>query len=85
MSLPLIDLRAKITAEAKAVLEAVHRETGKDHSEIVREVLSDWADRKIHAAIVLQQTLQREGIAGLDRRNARQGGAGGLQMRDGAA
>ena len=29
MSLPLIDLRAKITAEADAVPEAAHRATGK--------------------------------------------------------
>jgi hypothetical protein len=71
MSLPLIDLRAKITAEADAVLEAVQRSTGKDKSEVVRDVLHKWAVSEIHAASVLHGILQREGIAG-----AHQGGLG---------
>ena len=64
MSLPLIDLRAKVTAEADAVLEAVHRSTGKDKSEVVRDVLHRWALQEIHAASVLQSNLQREGLGG---------------------
>lgn len=64
MSLPLIDLRAKVTAEADAVLEAVHRSTGKDKSEVVRDVLHRWALQEIHAASVLQSILQREGLSG---------------------
>ena len=42
MSLPLIDLHAKVTPEADAVLEAVQRATGKDKSEVVRDVLHKW-------------------------------------------
>ena len=64
MSLPLIDLRAKVTAEADAVLEAVHRSTGEDKSEVVRDVLHRWALQEIHAASVLQSILQREGLGG---------------------
>lgn len=64
MSLPLIDLRAKVTAEADAVLEAIHRSTGKDKSEVVRDVLHRWALQEIHAASVLQSILQREGLGG---------------------
>lgn len=64
MSLPLIDLRAKVTPEADAVLEAVHRSTGKDKSEVVRDVLHKWAMNEIHAASVLQSILQREGLSG---------------------
>lgn len=64
MSIPLIDLRAKVTAEADAVLEAVHRSTGKDKSEVVRDVLHRWALQEIHAASVLQSILQREGLSG---------------------
>jgi hypothetical protein len=63
MSLPLIDLRAKITIETDAVLEAVHRSTGKDKSEVVRDVLNRWAMSEIHAAIVLNKILKREGIS----------------------
>ena len=62
MSLPLIDLRAKISVEADAVLEAVQRSTGKDKSEVVRDVLHKWACCEIHAANVLQGILKREGI-----------------------
>ena len=71
MSLPLIDLRAKVTPEADAVLEAIQRSTGKDKSEVVRDVLHSWAMKEIHAASVLHNILNREGITG-----ASQGGAG---------
>ena len=64
MSLPLIDLRAKVTPEADAVLEAVQRATGKDKSEVVRDVQHKWAMNEIHAASVLQSILQREGLSG---------------------
>lgn len=64
MSIPLIDLRAKVTPEADAVLEAVQRATGKDKSEVVRDVLHKWAMNEIHAASVLQSILQREGLSG---------------------
>ena len=64
MSIPLIDLRAKVTPEADAVLEAVSRATGKDKSEIVRDVLHKWAMAEIHASNVLQKILAREGIRG---------------------
>jgi len=64
MSIPLIDLRAKITAESDAVLEAIQRATGKDKSEVVRDVLHKWAVAEIHAASVLHGILKREGIAG---------------------
>lgn len=64
MSLPLIDLRAKVTPESDAVLEAVQRATGKDKSEIVRDVLHKWAVNEIRAATVLHQILKREGLSG---------------------
>ena len=67
MSLPLIDLRAKISIEADAVPEAVHRSTGKDKSEVVRDVLHKWACSEIHGANVLLGILKREGITEMDR------------------
>ena len=66
MSLPLIDLRAKVTVEADAVLEAIQRSTGKDKSEVVRDVLHKWAMAEIHASTVLHGILKREGIAASD-------------------
>ena len=64
VDMPLIDLSAAVTAEADAVLEAVQRSTGKNRSEVVRDVLHRWALQEIHAASVLQSILQREGLSG---------------------
>lgn len=66
MSLPLIDLRAKVSVETDAVLEAVQRSTGRDKSEIVRDVLHKWAVQEIHASTLLLQIMRREGITAPD-------------------
>lgn len=71
MSLPLVDFRGKVTPETDAVLEARHRASGRDKSEIVREWLHEIALREIGNAIELQRILQREGLAAEP-----QGGAG---------
>jgi UDP-N-acetylglucosamine 2-epimerase len=75
MSLPLADLRARVTLRTDAVLEARHRSTGRDKSEIAREVLDAWAELEIHSSNVLQKTLQREGISGEDVGLSRKVGA----------
>lgn len=63
MSISLRDLRAKVTLEADCALEAVSRATGRDKSEVAREVLHDWALRQIDASNVLSRLLQVEGLA----------------------
>jgi len=65
MSLPLVDFRGKLTHEADAVLEAVHQATGRDRSEIVREVMHQWAESKIHEASLIDLRLRREGLRGI--------------------
>ena len=80
MSLPLIDFRGKITHETDAVLEALHQACGRDRSEIVREVLADWAAGKIHEASLIDQRLKREGLRGIDG-----GTAGSVREREGVA
>lgn len=62
MSIPLIDFRGKVTPETDAVLEAIHRSTGRDKSEIAREWMHRIALKEISAAIELQKILKREGI-----------------------
>ena len=64
MSLPLTDFRCKVTAEIDAVLEAVHRSTGKDKSEIARDVLHKWAVVEIRALMVLREEMKSKGILG---------------------
>ena len=60
----LIDLRAKITNETDAWLDAMTHATGKDRSELVRDVLHKIALEKINEVIVQYNKLQSKGIAG---------------------
>lgn len=66
MSLELRDLRAKVTAETDAVLLVESRISGKDRSEIVRDILQEWAQQRIHAAKLLTSLLERDGLLGED-------------------
>ncbi len=62
MSLPLTDFRCKVTPEVDAVLEAVHRSTGKDKSEIARDVLHKWAVVEIGALMILLEEMTSKGL-----------------------
>lgn len=64
MSLDLADARIKITQETDAVLEAMHRATGRDRSEIAREVLHAWAEKQIHESVLTMQLLKAKGLTG---------------------
>lgn len=57
----LVDLRSKISEEANQVLEAHARHEGKDKSEIVRDVLHEWAVKEIHKATLISRLTRREG------------------------
>jgi predicted DNA-binding protein len=59
----LRDLRAKVTADTDQVLDAISRATGKDKSEIVREVLSAWANEEVHKATMVLRLIDRKGTA----------------------
>lgn len=62
MSLDLRDVRAKLSIEGDCALEAESRVTGKDKSQLIREIVDEWAKGRIHAATVLLSLLQREGV-----------------------
>lgn len=64
MSADLKDFRCKITSLAWCCIEARHRATGKDHSEIAREILDEWARVERDAAIEQRKLLEAEGIVG---------------------
>lgn len=59
----LRDLRAKITVETDAVLDAIARVTGKDRSELVRDWLHEKAQEHIEICNVLCSRLKAEGIS----------------------
>ena len=63
MSTPLIDFRGKISPETHVVLEALNRATGRDKSEIAREVLHRFALEQLHAASVMQRLANAEGVS----------------------
>lgn len=64
MSIPMVDFRCKVTPEIDSLLEARHRITGLDKSEIAREVLQKWAVSEIHTAMMVYSELKSKGILG---------------------
>ena len=58
----LVDLRAKITRRCSAALEAEHLNSGIDKSEIVRQILDEWARGKEHYCNLLLRSLESEGL-----------------------
>lgn len=64
MSADLKDFRGKITPLAWSWLEAEHRTTGRDQSEIVRDLIHEWALLKASAAIEAKRLMEAEGIGG---------------------
>lgn len=63
----LRDLRAKILPSTDQVLKAVAMATGRTESEIVREVMAAWAEKKVHEATLIRRLTQREGSEGSER------------------
>ncbi len=57
----LKDLRAKVTTRTWCVLQAESAATGQDMADIVREVLAEWAEVRMRAAIETQRRLAAEG------------------------
>jgi hypothetical protein len=70
MTMPLVDYRGKITAEAHAVLEGKSRHEGRDMAEIVREILHAWALSKVDEHRLIGKSLSVAGFEGMlvDRR-----------------
>jgi Ribbon-helix-helix protein, copG family len=58
----LRDLRAKITVETDAVLDAISRVRGVDRSEIVREVLHKFALEHVAIGSLIDARLKAEGL-----------------------
>lgn len=64
MSAELRDFRSKITPQTDMALDAMSRAFKRDKADIAREVLHQWALRKILEANVLSRLLRAEGVSG---------------------
>jgi hypothetical protein len=62
MSVPLKDFRLGITETIDIALDAQASAFGKDKAAIAREVLAEWARRKIHEHKVMARRLQANGL-----------------------
>jgi Ribbon-helix-helix protein, copG family len=62
----LRDLRAKISVQTDAALDAHSRVTGRDRSELVREILHEWSLEQIAIATLLDARLRAEGLTEAD-------------------
>ena len=69
MSADLRDFRGKVTVETDMALEAMSRAFKRDKSDIAREVLHNWALRKIMEANVMANLMRTEGIGGEEGRS----------------
>lgn len=58
----LRDLRAKISVEGDVALDAVARVTGKDRSELVRDIVHRWALDQLAIATLIDRRMKAEGI-----------------------
>ena len=66
MTEELRELRAKITVQTDAVLDAMSRVRGADRTEIVREVLHKWALEHVAISTLIDARLRAEGIDAVD-------------------
>ena len=66
MAEELRDLRAKITVQTDAVLDAISRVRGVDRSEIVREVLHKFALEHVAISTLIDARLRAEGLDAAD-------------------
>lgn len=67
MALELRDFRGKITDETYLALQADSRAFERDMADIAREVLHEWAVKKLHAAKVLYQLARDQGLMGASK------------------
>lgn len=49
--MPMVDLRVAMPPEELAILDGYAHGTGSDRASVVRQILREWSDRKLHEAI----------------------------------
>lgn len=67
MAAELRDFRGKITDETYLALQADSRAFERDMADIAREVLHEWAIKKLHAAKILYTLAREQGFTGASK------------------
>jgi hypothetical protein len=64
MAVELTDLRTKISPLTAQVLAGLNMATGKERTQIVRDVLHEWASNQVHTARMVERLTRGEGFSG---------------------
>lgn len=67
MAAELRDFRGKITDETYLALQAQSRAFERDMADVAREVLHEWALKKLHEAKVLYGLARDQGLIGASK------------------
>lgn len=63
MSATRTELRVELPADELAVLDGHCQATGSDRSKVLRQVLREWSEVKLHEAIVICRVAGRNPMA----------------------
>lgn len=66
MSAELVDVRGKVTRLGHCALIAHARANDLDVSEIIRDLVEQWARKQAHAASVLHACMKAKGVTAAD-------------------
>ncbi len=66
MAVELFDCRAKLTAFGHCAVAAECRANDIDKSELIRDIVEEWARKKYHAATLLQACMTAKGVTAAD-------------------
>lgn len=67
----LIDSRCKLTAESNQMLEAHSRATGRDKSELIREIVHHWYEAEFRKYQMIHRLVGRsKGVGAADEGGA---------------
>lgn len=66
MAADLIDVRAKVTAFGDCALTAYSRAHVIDKSEVIRDLVEDWARKQAHGASMLHACMRAKGVTAAD-------------------
>jgi hypothetical protein len=70
----MVELRVEIDADAMAVMDGYCSARGKSRTDVLRQILGEWSDVKLHEATVICRTAGRNPFAPESNRDVTGGG-----------